>query len=103
MESGEDLEALNREIAAQETKGDPESRAWFDALLTDGFAMRRAGGGLIDKATFLNEGGPSAERRIDIFGIEQAQLTAVASECEAISSPSSTCLVSNTQSSLRPC
>jgi hypothetical protein len=47
----QDLTALNIEIGLREAEGD---RAYFDSLLTEAFAMRRAGGAVVSREAFLS-------------------------------------------------
>ena len=55
----QDLTALNIEIGVREADGDC---AFFETLLTESFAMRRAGGAVVSRETFLSAVKKSDER-----------------------------------------
>jgi hypothetical protein len=75
VEISDDLKALNLEIGKREEEGD---RDWFEKLLGPVFAMRRAGGALVDRAEFLQAVERSHVRVTEDIVVEQAEVTAVA-------------------------
>ncbi|MDQ0373912.1 hypothetical protein [Cellulomonas humilata] len=75
MATSEDLKALNLEIGKREEEGD---RDWFEKILAPVFAMRRAGGALVDRGDFLDGVKRSGVRVTEDIDIEQAEVTAVA-------------------------
>jgi hypothetical protein len=64
------LEQLNIRIGAEESKGDDESRRWFEGVIAPKLAFRRADGVTIDnRDEFLQKVKPSDRRETEVESI----------------------------------
>jgi len=79
MQSDHDwLRSTNIEMGNVETKGTKE---FFEGLLAPAFAIRRAGGRVEDRDTFIAAVAPSAKRTTDIGSITLFEVNRALIEC----------------------